>query len=289
MKTRIFILMLLFGVLPATGCEFLSSAFEWTFGDEDLPRLNFEVVFPHVDELGDFTNEELQEIPGYPASFGEGTLAHLQGALTVKGVCRHESEMEPGGEENPVEEKRVFALTTCRGESRCATLCPAGGFGMRIDMTVPVVLVDEAQAATIRDSLSDVDADSIVQIRFRFNEFTLFHEVGGAEVAVTHLFEGVGIRVMDESGEQVTLVEPGYLPPITEEEPQRFDLDSQSELTGSAKGQLLEAKPIRMTFLVQMWVPQSHLYEIDIDRAGVRIDIQPEIVINVLEAVKSKV
>lgn len=288
MKPNAAILALCTVMAATVGCEFLSSAFEWTFADDDIPNLEFDVVFPQVEDLGEFSQEELGELPGFPSSLAQGTLAHLQGALTVQGVCRHEQIMDPD-QGNPVDESRVFSITTCRGEDRCDEFCPDNRFGMQLDMNLPVALVDEAQAEEIRDSMSDVNAGSIVQIRFRFDEFALFQTIDGQDEVITDLFEEVGMWVVDGEGNEVTLVAPGLMPPITEEVPQRFDLDSGAELTKAAKEQLLEAQPIVMTIRVSMWIPQAHLYLITNDGAGVRAIIQPEIVINVLEAVKSKI
>jgi len=285
------VILALGAVLALTaGCEFLSSAFERTFGDDYIPNLEFDELFPSVDELSELSGEELGELPGFPSSLAQGTLAHLQGALTVQGTCRHEQVMDPE-QGNPVDQVQIFSITTCRGEERCKAFCPGDQYGMQLDMRVPVVLVDETQAEEIRESMMDVDADSIVQIRFRFDEFAMFQTLDGQEELITHLFDSVGVVVEDEAepANVVTLVEPGLMPPVTEEAPQRFDLDSNSELTRLIKDQLLEAQPIVMTIGITMWIPQAHLYLITNDEAGVRATIQPEIVINVLEAVKSKI
>ena len=79
-----------------SGCDFLSSASELTFGEGSLPLVEQEMNYPSVDE---FVGLEAESRPlGLPESLNEGTLSHLVGALSVGGECSRvvdQSELSP--------------------------------------------------------------------------------------------------------------------------------------------------------------------------------------------------
>ncbi len=274
----------------AVSCSaFLESAFELTFGPGDIERIVFDARFPSVDEMGGLDDEELKELPGFPDTLTDGTMAHLQGALTLQGECQKVVDLEEEEADDRISERRTFSLTTCTGKPRCAPLCDDELYGMRIDMRVPFELIDEVKAKEVKDMLADVSPDSIVQVRLRFFKLSIFHEtgVGDERVDMTPLFDNLSLRLVDMEGDGVTLVHPGYLPEITDDTPQRFDVDSNSVFMDRIKANLLEAKPITVAVVIGMDVTQANLYEIFIDQAGIAVDIQPEFVVSVVEAAKS--
>jgi hypothetical protein len=159
---------------------------------------------------------------------------------------------------------------------------------MTIHARVPVQLLDEAKATQLKDSLAEVSPDAIVQVRLRFLELTFFQVEDGQEVDVTDRFDGIMLTMSNEWGESVDLAEPGHMPRVTVDEPQRFDIDAESDLMKRTKTMLLEAKPIRLEIGVSMRVREADLYELRISDAGVRVNVQPEFVISALKAATSK-
>jgi hypothetical protein len=146
--------------------------------------------------------------------------------------------------------------------------------------------------------LADVSPDSIVQVRLRFFGLSIFHDTAtpgnsresmdeAERVDMSALFSNVSLRLENMDGDGVTLVEPGHLPTISEEAPQRFDVDAGSVFMDQIKSDLLDAKPITVAVVISMDAPQANLYEIFIDEAGIAVDIQPEFVVSVVEAAKS--
>ena len=67
-----------FCFLCLSGCDFISTASELTFGEGSLPSMKQEMVYPSVDDFVSFDESDM--IPGLPDSLNEGTLAHLVGA-----------------------------------------------------------------------------------------------------------------------------------------------------------------------------------------------------------------
>ena len=278
--------VLVAAALPA--CGFLESAFELTFGPGDIPEVLFDIRFPSVDDMAGLSDEDLKDLPGFPKSLNNGTLAHLQGALAVKGTCAEEVVVEQEGDDTRVDADRQFTLTTCTGEPRCEAVCPVGFYGMTIHARVPVQLLDEQKAAQLKDSLAQVTPDAIVQVRLRFLELTFFQMEDGAEVDVTDRFDDIQLTISNEWGESVALVAPGHMPRVTPDEPQRFDVDANSDLMARTKEMLLNAEPISLQIGVSMRVREADLYELRISDAGVRVDVQPEFVISALKAATSK-
>lgn len=294
--TRHWVLLLLLSATGSISCSaFLESAFELTFGPGDIERIAFDARFPSVDEMGGLDDEELKELPGYPETLTDGTMAHLQGALTLQGECQKTVVLEEEEADERVSAQRTFSLTTCTGEPRCAPSCVGDLYGMRIDMRVPFELIDETKAAEVKDMLADVSPDSIVQVRLRFFEMSIFHDrtkagedgTPGERLDMTSLFSKLSLRLENPEGEAVTLLEPGHLPSISAETPQRFDIDSNSDFMDRIKEDLLDAQPITVAVVISMDVTQANLYEIFIDEAGIAVDIQPEFVVSVVEAAKS--
>jgi len=275
--------------LSLSGCMgFLESAFELTFGPGDIPEVGFDIRFPSVDDIAAFSDEDVKGLPGFPSSLENGTLAHLQGALVVQGKCAEDVVVVQEGADDRVDTDRVFTLTTCTGEPRCAGVCPAGFYGMTIHARVPVQLLDEAKAAQLKDSLAEVSPEAIVQVRLRFLELAFFQNEDGQEVDVTERFDDILLTISNEWGESVDLTTPGHMPRVTADEPQRFDVDSESDLMKRTKEMLLNAEPVSLQIGVSMRLREADLYALRISDAGVRVKVQPEFVISALKAATSK-
>lgn len=290
MKPTIRVTPWLLALLILPRCAFFESAFELTFGPGQIERIALEVAFPSLDDLTELSSDEMQALPGIPASLDDATLAHLQGALTLTGDCMTELvvEQEEGGDQR-VGANFQYRLTTCEGDARCEEVCPEGLTGMLLEASVDAELINEEMANELKDQLSQVSPESIVQIRLQFFELGLI-VIGadGEPVSQNHVFEDFLLRFENEAGDGVTVVEEWSLADITSETPQRFDLDSESAFMKTLKAELLAAKPIRVQFVFKMAIPQPYLYELPIGSAGFRVDVQPEFVISVMEAAKSQ-
>jgi hypothetical protein len=290
MKTHVLRPLLVTAALLAlSGCMgFLESAFELTFGPGDIDQVQFDIRFPSVDDVAAFADPGVTDLPGFPSSLDNATLAHLQGALVVQGTCSQDLVVEQEDADDRIDANRVFTLTTCTGEPRCAPDCPADFFGLTVHAQVPVQLLDEAKAAQLKDSLAEVSPDAIVQVRLRFLELTFFQVEDGAEVDVTDHFADILLTISNAWGETVELTAPGRMPRVTVDEPQRFDIDAESDLMKRTKDMLLNAEPISLNIGVSMRVREPDLYSLRIADAGVRVDVQPEFVISALKAATSK-
>ena len=274
-------------MLCSQGCAFLDSASELTVGPDEIPRFRVETSFPRVEELGEFSMEEMNEIEGFPDSLDEATLAHLQGALTLNGECRRVLVTEQRGTDDRVSGERIYSLTTCSRTERCAQHCPTGLRGMVFESSTELQLIDAKKAEEIRDMLSEANPDSIVQIRLRFFELGLVQERHGQVQDAGELLSAFQLSLRSEQGNELVVVPDGYLQSISPETPQRFDLDSESLFMEELKSSILGGVPIRFTLMIRMEILQQDLYELEIGRAGFRLDMQPEVVISVLEAVRA--
>jgi len=289
MTRRVRFAIVLAAAWAATGCHgFLESAFELTFGPGDIERVVFEVHFPSVDDLSDFTGDDVGDLPGFPSTLEQGTLAHLQGALVVQGACRQDLTVEEEGDDERVADERTFTLTTCTGEPRCDDVCPTEFRGLTMHARIPLELIDEVKAAELRDQLAEVSADSIVQVRFQAHELTFYQIEGGQEEDVTDAYDEIVLTLSDDLGNEVRLNEPGHFPEVSPDAPQRFDVEGESELMRRTKELLLDAQPVRLVIGLALRIDQPELYRLRIGDAGVRLDVQPEFVISALQAAQSK-
>ena len=93
----------------------------------------------------------------------------------------------------------------------------------------------------------------------------------------------------------IVVVNQKYLDRITPESPERFDLGSSSQFTTDLKRAVLDKfkdpenneSPSAALWL-KFAVSEEQLYELNLEGAGVELDVQPEFVINVLEVAKGQ-
>ena len=273
-------------LLPA--CAFVEAAGELTFGADDIPAFVVESDFPTVDEMGAEAAEDLGEVPGFPDTFAGATLAHLQGAVLLAGECRRTVALDQQGEDDRIAGRRSYTVAACPLQGRCAEACGAAGAGLDLELAAELELMDAEQAAEVSDMLSDASSDSIVQIRLRFSELGLSWRDGAATSLRHDWVQDFRLLIRSPSGrQQLEVVPPGYLERIRPDSPQRFALDDRSPITQGLKQAIVDGQAVHLTVVVQAHVPQWALYPIELSRAGLRVDMQPEIVISVVEAATS--
>jgi hypothetical protein len=165
----------------------------------------------------------------------------------------------------------------------------------------------------------------VSQIRLQFHELELYQIEEGVEVSnnnryfdfrfgarrtlkqMFELYGEVGMPscpgddlMLEEdltiSPDCIVVVQQKYLDRITPENPQRFDLGSSSQFTTDLKQAVLDKflDPVgnespSATLWLKFAVSEEQLYELNIEGAGVKLDVQPEFVINVLEVAKGQI
>jgi hypothetical protein len=285
------ITMCLISGLLLSHCAFLESAFELTFGEGDIPPLEQEFLWPTVGELTGLTTEEMQEIPGFPTALGDGTLAHLQGAMGLTGDCHLLHDQEEF--EDPRVSKLTVSATNCTQSPNCAVHCVDVPHGVVFEATVEMKLIDEELAAEIQAQMaevSEVSPEAIVQLRLQFSLLSLFQGEGEAAKDVTDLIDDFQFVMSDLEGNEVLVIKQLYLSQIFPEKvpAARFDVDSNSVFTKSLKEAVVKGEEFSARITVHFRVPQENLYEMQIEGGGVRMNMQPEVVISAFEVVKDQ-
>lgn len=281
--------LLLVSCALISGCAFIESATEQTIGEGQIEALDEQILWPTVDEMVGMTPDQVAAIPGFPSSLNAGTFAHLQGALTLKGDCSVDQSLG-GFEDNAQIIDLSVGITSCANDGRCSDRCPADWKGMTFESNVELQLVTPEMAAEIKDQLAQLTPDSIVQIRFLVYELELFQETDTGEIISIHPWiEDFELKLADSDGNEVVIIKDRYLDSIDPETPQRFDVDVDSPFTTSLKENILAGEAVSIIVSQGMRVPQYNLYDVQIAGAGLNVQIQPEIVVSVVEVVKSKI
>ncbi|MDP6943351.1 MAG: hypothetical protein QF464_04310, partial [Myxococcota bacterium] len=257
-----------------------------------IEKVSEEISWPSVDELTGLSAEQVDELAqqGFPSSLSAGTFAHLQGALELSGDCALIESLS-GFSDNPQLVSLDIEVISCTEDARCADICPDNFYGMTFTATVRLNLIDEAKAQEIKDQLAEISPDAIVQIRFLVYELEFFQELGqsGTKVSIHPWLDDFTLSLGDVDDNQVLVIDYPYLDSITPETPQRFDVDSSTDFTQNLKASILAGQPVDIEVILSMSIAQPDLYEVGIDGAGLDIDIQPEIIVSVIEVVKSKI
>jgi len=184
----------------------------------------------------------------------------------------------------------------------------------------------EVQQAMLEEGLDfNVGTDALSQIRLQFHELELYQTDEGEEISnnnryfdfrfgarrtvrqmqqlygVTDNPECPGDNLMEEddvavSPDCIVVVKQKYLDTITPETPQRFDLGSSSLFTQDLKQAVLDkfldpqgTESPSASLWLKFAVSEQQLYELNIEGAGVKLDVQPEFVINVLEVAAGQI
>ena len=287
-------------ILGAPACGFLESAAEFTFGpgDDQIPRIRQEITWPSADQLapGSFNDDQTKGVPGFPESLteamGDGTLAHLKGALDLSGDCyaEHVNETMGEGEDERLTDM-IVSVTSCTEDRRCANLCGEEFLGLKLAARVSILLVSETDAAEIKEQLAEVSTDAIVQIRLQFYDLAMFQKSApDAEPEnINQLLESFELGMDNDEGDSTVVVAHRYLKDISPETPQRFEIDNDAAFTKKLKESILAGRPTSVNLFLNMSIPRASLYDMQIGNAGVVFEVQPEVVISVIEVAKSKI
>lgn len=279
------------------GCSFLE-AFEITYGSDKhkLDRFTTEVGFPGIESLGNLDPGDFgPDIPGAPGSLDDFTLAHLEGALKLTGSCSVTSRAPLDTESGTIDTQRTtIRLTACDGDTRCALLCPGDERGLHVQINVRVRLVSKAKAQSIKKKLASASRDAIRQFRLRFFILESFQQVpigeGGDPVTepTTSYLDSFALEIWDDAGNSLPLLDRADMERISPETPQRYDLPLDSPLVVQLVDDLLAGNEVWLNLLTTFWIPKDALYTMRVEGAGLRADVQPEMVVSALQSASSQ-
>lgn len=279
------------------GCSFLE-AFEITYGSGKykLDRFATEVGFPGIDSLGSLEPGDFGPgIPGVPGSLDDFTLAHLVGALKLTGSCSVTARAPLDTTSGTIDTQRTtIQLTACDGDARCALLCPGDERGLYVQVNVRVRLVSEKKAQDIKKKLASASHDAIRQFRLRFFVLEPFQQVPGdagtdpATEATTSNLDSFALEIWDDAGNSLPLLDRADLDRISPETPQRHDLPLNSALMIQVVDDLLAGKEVWLNLLATFRIPKDALYAMRVENAGIRAEVQPEMVVSALESASSQ-
>jgi len=278
------------------GCAFIEAATEQELGGpgtaQEIPVVNTQIALPSVDSLTGLDAAQMEELAqqGFPSSLASGTFAHLQGALALSGDCSLSQSIEP---EDDLVEDLGIEVVSCTDDGRCADLCPDNFYGMRFTAEVTLPIVDEETAAKVKESTQDltIKGDAIKQIRFQVQKLDFYQTTSaGQTVSFNPWLADFQLKLAKTDGtDEVLVIDFPYLSSISEETPQRFDVESKSQFTKDLKDDILEGLTVSIKVILTLAIAQEDLYEVGFDGAGLDIQIQPELIISVVEVIKDQI
>ena len=294
---------MMFLVLISSGCAFIESAAEITVGDPDIAAIEIEstVSLDQVNQalLGNLSEEQKIAAEGLGLAFDSGaTLLDLRSRLCELWkfgfYARPRLDVEIAKEDDPNLKNVKVRLEVPIADDAPVSACLETGFTARA--IVEFVPWTVEQAAQVKDQLNtdlaDL-ADAIVQVRFAFSRLDFMR---GDEAITSELLEDFAIILTaDVEDDPTSIFHEGrlsivpffLLDTISEETPQRFELDPDSLVTQSIKQTILEppAADDDLAMGVEAFVAfrESELFNTPIDASGFVFKMQPEITINVLK------
>ena len=301
------------------GCGLANNAGEITLGaKEKIPRVSQKIDWPDIDTLtGSDLNKQIGAkgpdgeplIKGIPTSLKKGTLAHVQGLLSLAGDCRREIkgsvkapdpndlEAVKAAAASPVKDITI-TITNCSGDERCAYLC--GDFqGIQLSAEVELEILTEAQAKKLKTELAAANpenaAEGIVQLRLQFFKLDLYQasEIDPAQTETTTqyldtfdlLLNDAWGDIPNQDGLETVVLKGDDIQSIDGKNGTRFEVDPASAFIASIKQRVIDGKSTRFRIILRLRVLKPDLYEMRFDGAGVELDAQPEVVVSLLEAV----
>jgi hypothetical protein len=292
----------LVAMLLSTGCAFIESAAEITIGDPEITAIEIEstVTLEQVNDalFGGLSEQEkiAAEALGLVLS-PDATLTNLRSSLCelwkVGSLSRPRVDVEI--EKDDANLKNVkLRLEVPIAANASVTSCYQTGFtAQAIVSFVPWTI---EQAAEVKKQLNtDLAnlADAIVQVRFSFSRLDFMR---GEESITSELLEDFEIVLTaDVEDDPTTIFHEGrlsmvpffLLDSISEETPQRFELDPDSGVTQKIKQTILDPPKAEddLTMGVEAFVAfkESELFKTPIEGSGFAFKMQPEITINVLK------
>ncbi len=265
-------------------------------------------------------------VTGLPTSLKKGTLAHVQGLLALAGDCRRTFTQETIDEGSPVTNLNI-RVTNCTGDDRCKYLCgDFQGMQIEASVDVELLDEAKAAelASQLKQASPEAAVEAIVQLRLRFFALSLFQtgDTGDEEDVTSRLedFEMIiaqptgelpdnltGLSssstiddpsgATDEAGEPVQVAYTGphwvkvlegrFIDRITPDDPQRFEIDPNVPVTQDLKDKLVAGEASSLRLVNRIRIRRPDLYELRFDGAGIRFDVQPEVVLSVLQLIKN--
>ena len=276
------------------GCDFISTASEITFGEGSLPAMKQEMIYPSVDEFVGFNESE--SIPGLPDSLNQGTLAHLVGALSATGECGRIVEQDDLGD---AVRSAQFELASCTDDQRCSALCPDDFQGLTALTRLEVVVMTADQSQELQKLLSEDSSDSILQVRFKMKGLEFFQGADSDRVVTNQYIEDFEMWLSTPDGEPLLFLGPEDLTRIYEaveraqDQPksaqrfERYELPRTHPMTRQLITDILSDHDVVLLIEQRFKIKREALYDLKLSPAGAYQSIQPEVVINAIEAATS--
>lgn len=297
-------LLLVSALLPA--CAFLEAAGDVQVPSDSIPHAQFLLKWPDVDQLVGGTLQKAgggQMPPGFPSSLQSGTLAHIQGLMTIDGECKRAFDQPTMDDPKAPLRNLHVEVINCGIEGRCVEQCKddyGDPFrGVRLWARVDFNLVNAAASAQIQQTLKgQTSPDTLAEIRMRFSKLAFVQNftdpaTGATSVqTVNSLFSGyeLGAGTAYPPGDPTAvnddtpIVKQRYLASISPETPQRFELDPTSAFSLKLRQAIVKGDQVWISVYQRIDVPEQNLYAVRLNGGGVDIDFQPEIVISFTKA-----
>ena len=296
-------MLILLMALLTSGCAFIESAAEITVGEPDIAAVEIEstVSLDQVNQalLGNLSEEQKIAAESLGLAFDSGaTLLDLRSRLCELWkfgfYARPRLDIELTPEDDPNLKGVKVRLEVPIAADAPVAACLETGFTVRA--IVEFVPWTAEQAAQVKEQLNTDLADlgdAIVQVRFAFSRLDFMR---GEEAIPSDLLEDFAIILIADveddpttpyDDSRLSIVPFFLLDTISEETPQRFELDPDSLVTQSIKQTILEPPSANdeLAMGVEAFVAfrESELNSTPIDKSGFVFKMQPEITINVLK------
>lgn len=292
-------------------CDFLTSATDITFGEGSLPLINQETLWPSADELSGLTEEEKQNISGFPESLENSTFSHLSGALAAQGQCQQMAQ-KPNKSLSAGVKNIDFELTSCTEDDRCHEACmntkisedgeSSKFLGMKIENYINLTLLTAKQSKELVGQLPNKSADGIVQIRLEFQELEFFQGADAKRENINRYIEDFSLSIAKGSEDlnnlsthnrnpdlvYIPLLDSLDLPTISPSSHQRYEIDLQSDVGQYLLAQIMAEKEVNIVLRQSYQIPRNYLFSMNVNPAGIQLIVQPEITINAIDVVSSQ-
>ena len=270
-----------------SACDFVNSATELTFGKGQVPLVSQAMQYPSVESLTGL-NESGEVIPGIPEDLSQSSMAHLVGALGAQGECAQVVELS-GLASNVT--RAAFELSACAEDDRCARACSEGFYGLDARVALEMRVLNAAQAKKITALLSKDSAEAITQIRLQFQELMFFEGEGEGRVSTNHTITDFELWLGAPGVEPVRLLGASDFERISasnaEGESERYEIPRDSAVARALIERILGGEDVDLSLDLRFRIPRGELYSLSISPAGLSQVIQPEIVIDAIEAATS--
>ena len=287
---RWFIGAILLVSYQGSGCGFIESAGELTFGEGQIPLLENEFQYPSVNQIANLDQTE-EVVPGFPSSLEKSTLAHLVGALSAQGECGQQIDLSEDlgqGQSNLLE--AYFELSACGEDGRCKAQCPEGFYGLNAFVRLKMKALTKEQTQEITKLLSEDSSSAIVQIRLNFNTLSFFQGEGDDYLETNQWVEGFELNIGTQD-KKLNFLNQNDFEKITQstsnDQFERYELPREHPVTVGLIQQLLAGDDFILDIEQRFRFPREVLYLMHLSPAGISQIIQPEVVINAIEVATS--